>query len=89
VAFSFTPDTYDPKAILERQRSMNGINQWKTLPLNYKFTQYERNSIYYMMLMNSKKDSDEGFYRAQYYNETTHCWMVAGKLMLPEGIVRI
>ncbi|XP_060553212.1 uncharacterized protein LOC132714368 isoform X2 [Ruditapes philippinarum] len=84
VTFSFTPDTYNPHAILEWQRSMNGVNQWKTLPLNYKFTQYERNMTYYLILTDSVRNNDEGFYRIHYYNETIHCWMDAGKLTLEE-----
>jgi hypothetical protein len=85
VEFSFTPDTYDPNAILEWQRSMNEIDQWETLPLNSKFTQYEKNSIYNLILTNSEKNQDEGFYRIHYYNETSHCWM-NGELTL-EGMV--
>jgi hypothetical protein len=77
---------YDPNAILEWQRSMNGIEQWKTLPLNNKFIQYEKNRIYYLILTDSEKNQDEGFYRIHYYNETIHCWMDAGELTL-EGFV--
>jgi hypothetical protein len=86
ITFSFTPDTYNPHAILEWQRSMNGVNQWKTIPLNDKFTQHERNMSYYLILTDSVRNNDEVFYRVHYYNETIHCWMDAGKLML-EGMV--
>jgi hypothetical protein len=86
VTFSFTPETYHPNAILEWQRSINGIDQWKTLPLNYKFTQYERDMTYFLILTDSVRNNDERFYRIHYYNETIHCWMDAGKLTL-KGIV--
>ncbi|XP_060556919.1 phosphoinositide-3-kinase-interacting protein 1-like [Ruditapes philippinarum] len=86
VEFSFTPDTYDPNAILEWQRSMNGKDRWKTLPLNDKFNQFEKNMIYHMILSDTEKNQDERFYRVHYYNETSHCWMNAGKLTL-EGMV--
>ncbi|XP_060556918.1 uncharacterized protein LOC132717464 [Ruditapes philippinarum] len=61
---------------------MNGKDQWKTLPLNNKFNQFEKNMIYYLILTDSVRNNDEGFYRVHYYNETIHCWMDAGKLTL-------
>ncbi|XP_060576656.1 uncharacterized protein LOC132733044 isoform X2 [Ruditapes philippinarum] len=64
---------------------MNGLDQWKTLPLNNKFNQYQRNTmIYHMLLTDSEKNQDEIFYRVHYYNETSHCWMNAGKLTLQD-----
>jgi hypothetical protein len=76
VAFSFTPDTYDPNAILEQQRE-DGTDQWQTLLSNNKITQYD-----------SDESDDEKYNRVHYYNETIHCWMNAGILKLElEGIV--
>ncbi|XP_060558843.1 uncharacterized protein LOC132719115 [Ruditapes philippinarum] len=81
VTFTFTPDSHDPEAILEWQRAAKG-NPWFTRPLTYKFTQYNEEGTYYMVLTDSVLKSDEVYYRIHYYNKTVHCWMKAGKLEL-------
>jgi hypothetical protein len=85
VTISFTPDTYDQNAILEWQRTNRTVN-WHTLPLNNKFTQYEKNMTYHLIITDSDESDDEKFYRVHYYNETIHCFMDVGTLWL-EGIV--
>jgi hypothetical protein len=83
VTFTFTPDSSDPDAILEWQRAaqVKG-NPWYTRPLTYKFTQYNVNETYYMVLTDSVPGGDVVHYRIHYYNESMQCWMEAGKLEL-------
>ncbi|XP_060580262.1 uncharacterized protein LOC132737046 [Ruditapes philippinarum] len=85
VTFTFTPDAHDPDAILEWQRTADAKRYpWYTRPLTYKFTQYNENGTYYMVLTNSLLKVDEVYYRIHYYNESMHCWMEAGKLEIDD-----
>ncbi|XP_060592388.1 uncharacterized protein LOC132747095 [Ruditapes philippinarum] len=86
VTFTFTPDSYDSNAILEWQRAAEG-NPWYTRPLTYKFTQYNKNGTYFMVLKDSlaadsSTTNDEVNYRIHYYNESIRCRMETGKLEL-------
>ncbi|XP_060582632.1 uncharacterized protein LOC132739011 [Ruditapes philippinarum] len=84
VTFTFTPDSYDPNAILEWQRAAER-NPWFTQPLTYKFTQYNENGTYYMVLTDSLATNDEVNYRIHYYNESRRCRMETGKLKLGDN----
>jgi hypothetical protein len=81
VTFTFTPDSYDPNAILEWQRAAKRY-PWYTRPLTYKFTQYNENGTYYMVLTESLSRIDEINYRIHYYNESMRCRMETGTLVL-------
>ena len=85
VTFSFTPDNDDPNTNLYWQR-MNGTTSWSTLNLNYKYTQYQTNNTYYLVLTESDEYDDGQIYRVHYYNETMHCRMETQTLEL-KGIV--
>jgi hypothetical protein len=83
VTFTFNPDSHDQDAVLEWQRATETKRHtWYTRPFTYKFTQYNQNGTYYMVLTDSVPKGDELYYRIHYYNESMHCWMEAGKLEL-------
>ncbi|XP_060564344.1 uncharacterized protein LOC132723602 [Ruditapes philippinarum] len=86
VTFSFTPDMYDPNAILEWQRRTYVRDQWQTLPFNNKFTQYEKNMTYHLIITYSEESDEKKLYRVHYYNETIHCFKDVGTLRLEDNL---